>query len=152
MEGYGIAKECVYYSRIPCFIIKSICDWGVLKNITNNLLGEEIILPKFFKDKLQAYACFCAGVVFFKLLKQEKDKLLSLKIYNEVNNSVNGNKFLEGIKYYTPQEIVEWLSRYYSIKEDYAKQIFKMLIKRNYIKKTNNLETLYKYNTKKKDV
>ena len=24
MEGYGLAKECIYYSHIPCLIIKAI--------------------------------------------------------------------------------------------------------------------------------
>ncbi len=39
MEGYGIFKECTRYGRdgggkekVPCIIIKAICDWGAQKN------------------------------------------------------------------------------------------------------------------------
>lgn len=39
MEGYGIFKECMRYGRdgkgkekVPCIIIKAICDWGAQKN------------------------------------------------------------------------------------------------------------------------
>lgn len=47
MEGYGIFKECVRYGRdgkgkekVPCIIIKAICDWGAQKNGFLNTLDD----------------------------------------------------------------------------------------------------------------
>ena len=40
MEGYGLAKECIYYCNIPCVILKAICDWGVCKNIDEYLANN----------------------------------------------------------------------------------------------------------------
>lgn len=74
MEGYGLFKECNSSKKsIPCFILKSICDWGENKNFDTkeedlfNLFikvtqmkrnGHEILAS--LKDRLQAYACNCA--------------------------------------------------------------------------------------------
>lgn len=70
MEGYGLFKECngSYYS-IPCLVVKSICDWGVMKNFDtksiferlcdkDNYINEEE--QKTLKDRLQAFASFQA--------------------------------------------------------------------------------------------
>lgn len=71
MEGYGLFKECKAseYS-MPCLIVKSICDWAVVKNfdaknVFNNLninsFEKEIITT--IKDRLQAYAAHQAFLV-----------------------------------------------------------------------------------------
>lgn len=48
MEGYGMFKECMQYGRtgngqvkLPCVIIKAICDWGAQKNDFLNTLNPE---------------------------------------------------------------------------------------------------------------
>ncbi len=72
MEGYGLAKECIYYSNIPCVILKSICDWGACKNIGNYL---DKSLPaeckKDTKGQIQAYTAFLAYTVLKKLFYEE---------------------------------------------------------------------------------
>lgn len=68
MEGYGMAKECYYYNKVPCMLIKSICDWGVSKNIDD--LIEEKTGMSYGKDKIQAYSAYCAFTVLNKLLKE----------------------------------------------------------------------------------
>lgn len=83
MEGYGIFKECNCSDfKIPCFILKSICDWGAEKNfdISDNKtlnyfidIWNSACLPnkkikkitaenklKTLKDQLQAYSAYCA--------------------------------------------------------------------------------------------
>lgn len=66
MEGYGLFKECkgTYYS-IPCLIIKSICDWAVMKNFETKDIFKRICNENQFvsekeqeslKDRLQAYS------------------------------------------------------------------------------------------------
>lgn len=82
MEGYGLAKECVYYAKIPCVIIKSICDWGELKNIENAFKENVLNYHDNLKDKLQAYASFCAGLTLLDLFLEDGDKLLALSIIN----------------------------------------------------------------------
>lgn len=67
MEGYGLAKECIYYSKIPCVILKAICDWGVSKNVDdeiNKVLNTNGI---DYKGRIQAYASYCAFTVLKKL-------------------------------------------------------------------------------------
>ena len=146
MEGYGIAKECVYYAHIPCFIIKSICDWGVLKNITPYIIESECVVPKFLKDKLQAYACFCAGIVLIKLLEKEKDKIVTLQIIDDISRCGKGRDFLKGNLFYKKEEIINWIVHYYRIDESYAENLFNLLIDTEIITKTSNLRAkLYKY-------
>lgn len=88
MEGYGVAKECIYYSKIPCIILKSICDWGACKDIEEKLKKDGVEHPYNLKDKLQAYASFCAGIVLVDLLNKHTSKILKLAIirYLEENN------------------------------------------------------------------
>ncbi len=84
MEGYGLAKECIYYSHIPCLIIKAICDWGACKDI-NKYLDESFsnIIRNTLKDQMQAYAAYYAFVFLRKLFYEEvfsKDcTMLSIK-------------------------------------------------------------------------
>ena len=146
MEGYGMAKECIYYSHIPCFIVKSICDWGVLKNITPILNGENCVIPEYLKDRLQAYASFCAGIVLFKLIDSDKEEFVKLKIYDDVSGCVKGDNFLSGIKYYDKKKIIDWLARYYNTDNNIAEKIFGMLINNKYIVSTTCVPNKYKYN------
>ncbi len=82
MEGYGLFKECNSNSfRIPCVLLKSICDWGTEKNFdaNNQQIQSELMaaiaasgdtcpneedelkdLLGTLKDRLQAYAANCA--------------------------------------------------------------------------------------------
>ena len=87
MEGYGLFKESrgTYYS-IPCLIIKSICDWAIMKNFktkdifqrlsseNNNIMVSEEE-QKSLKDRIQAYSANQA----FKVL----NILLDNKIFEE---------------------------------------------------------------------
>lgn len=74
MEGYGLAKEGLFYSNNPkvaCLILKAICDWGALKNI-DNYIAEEIGAADggTYKDQIQAYTAFCAYKVLSVLLDE----------------------------------------------------------------------------------
>lgn len=80
MEGYGVFKECNCSDfKIPCLILKSICDWAVEKNFdledentlrlfkemynaSNENIGDEEVkqLLGSLKDRLQAYSASCA--------------------------------------------------------------------------------------------
>lgn len=80
MEGYGVFKECNCPDfRIPCLVLKSICDWGIEKNFniedediiqnfkviynkSNKLINDEMAknLINTLKDRLQAYSSDCA--------------------------------------------------------------------------------------------
>lgn len=85
MEGYGLFKECkgTYY-MVPCLIVKSICDWAVMKNFEAKDIFERLCNEadkvseeeqRSLKDRIQAYASFQA----FKVL----DILLSNKIFGD---------------------------------------------------------------------
>lgn len=79
MEGYGVFKECwAFDCNLPCLIIKSICDWGVMKNFTDVNNAQEILRNNdidteelnIIKDALQAYASFHACCVFGTLIEK----------------------------------------------------------------------------------
>lgn len=72
MEGYGLAKECIYYLNTSCLIIKSICDWGACKDI-KSYLGDDFPsdVKDDLKDRLQAYAAYCAYTFLKKILYEE---------------------------------------------------------------------------------
>ena len=94
MEGYGLFKECCGGNFvIPCVIIKSICDWGVMKNIIDRSSFDEIFInnninDKEFdsiKDRLQAYASYNACCVLEKFLeKQIFDQSIYTKLKDEI--------------------------------------------------------------------
>lgn len=130
MEGYGIAKECAYYAKIPCIIIKSICDWGVLKNIEDILEEEGIECPKYLKDKLQSYAAFCAGIVLINLYNKEKEAIFSLKLIDHIAQSLSGRNFLNGNTSSTKGKINKLLKEFYCIDNNKANNIFDLLIKK----------------------
>lgn len=130
MEGYGIAKECAYYANIPCIIIKSICDWGVLKNIDDILKEERIECPKYLKDKLQSYAAFCAGIVLMNLYYKEKELIFSSKLINYIARSLSGRNFLNGNTSNKKESINKILKKFYCVDNDKANNIFDLFIKK----------------------
>lgn len=81
MEGYGLGKECMFYD-IPCMLIKSICDWGVAKNIDNEV--QEATKVTKSKDKIQAYTSYCAYTVLKKLFNEQ---LFEKSLYDELKHS-----------------------------------------------------------------
>lgn len=133
MEGYGIAKECAYYANIPCVIIKSICDWGVLKNIEDILHEERVECPKYLKDKLQSYAAFCAGIILMDLYNKEKEIIFSLKLIDHVAQSLSGRNFLNGNTSNTKEKIKKFLKEFYCIDNNKANDVFDLLIKNEFL-------------------
>lgn len=109
MEAYGLFKECNNaYRNIPCTVIKSICDWGILKNVDDAEIYKEIFgeqsdekEAKFVKDKLQAFAAYHSFLVLETLLKGiqngkgQIEKPFEVSIYkricNKVKNETNEN-------------------------------------------------------------
>lgn len=86
MEGYGLAKECIYYNKIPCVILKAICDWGAIKNIDQYIDEQRVEASKPYKDQIQAYTTYCA----YRALKElfinqvfKRDNLI-LSIHDEL--------------------------------------------------------------------
>lgn len=71
MEGYGLAKECMFYIHIPCVILKAICDWGAVKNIDAYIPKTQLKTKDHIKDQIQAFAAYCAFVCLFELFKSE---------------------------------------------------------------------------------
>lgn len=113
MEGYGLFKEC-YGAVMPCLIVKSICDWGVQKNINapdifKDICGEECLTElTSVKDRLQAYASYNAFCVLAKLLEK---RIFESSIYIRLKDKIRSDKH-EHVIYYA------------RIKKDYLKNIF----------------------------
>lgn len=78
MEGFGLGKECSFYN-IPCMLIKSICDWGAGKNIDNEVERATSVINS--KNKIQAYASYCAYTVLQKLFDNQ---LFGASLYDEL--------------------------------------------------------------------
>lgn len=78
MEAYGLYKESNNaYRNMPCIVIKSICDWGIAKNlcklsIYKKVMGHEESEDeiKKIKDKLQALSACNSFSVLDILLKE----------------------------------------------------------------------------------
>lgn len=91
MEGYGLFKECNGAGfSIPCIVLKSICDWAIMKNfdpkdifmkLCNDNNSITIQEQNSLKDRLQAYAAFCAYSVLNILLSK---KIFENSIYNGI--------------------------------------------------------------------
>lgn len=137
MEGYGIAKECIYYAKIPCFIVKAICDWGVCKDIDKKLKEGQVSCPENLKDRLQAYAAFCAAIVLFNLLNFEKEKLLSLDII-EWMGSQRGKNSIKLNNYVKKDVIIGNIKKYYKTDEKNANKVFEILIENDIFKVTTD--------------
>lgn len=95
MEGYGLFKECCGGDNIiPCILIKAICDWGVLKNLTDipsiqNFLSENGIIDNeelvTIKDRIQSCAAYNAYRVLDVLLK---NCIFYKSIYDQVKPKI----------------------------------------------------------------
>lgn len=101
MEGYGLFKECWGANYIlPCLIIKSICDWGVLKNFTHLPVARQILVEHkidekeldFVKDSLQAYASFHAYCVLDLLIQK---RVFSPSIYSQLHSKIERSGEIE---------------------------------------------------------
>lgn len=129
MEGYGIAKECIYYAKVPCFIVKAICDWGVCKDIDKKLKEEQVLCPENLKDRLQAYAAFCAAIVLLQLLNSEKEKLLSLRVIEWMGDNQRGRNCVKEKNFVSKEIIIGNIKKFYKINENDANRIFSILLK-----------------------
>ena len=147
MEGYGLAKECIYYTQIPCLIVKAICDWGEAKNIDKVLEDAHLPFPPHLKDKLQAYAAFCAGVVLTQLLEQEKEVLLPLYLIQWMGDQTKSDAIGE-CDYVDREVILKHIKSLYKVKLDDAQMIFDKLEQYQFIKQVAN-GTRYHVNTDK---
>ena len=114
MEGYGVFKECNRSDfKVPCLVIKSICDWGaeknfdtsnettiatfksIVKSIPDSKTTDEIKqLVSTLKDRIQAYSVSCAFKVLDIMMQycELKKSLLNelrewLSIYNGVSTT-----------------------------------------------------------------
>lgn len=154
MEGYGIAKECIYYSNTPFFIIKSICDWGDKKNIeqilidyymqgkslkeqNDNKCPSEIKdylpkkpIPSHLKDRLQAYAAFCAADSLIKLLTEKKECFLTFEFFKQLQE--------KGLSFFSKIELIDEIQQFYPQSEPNG--IFRLLVDEKYIIPTSNLD------------
>lgn len=148
MEGYGIAKECVFYAKIPCLMIKAICDWGVCKDIDRKLREEEISCPEKFKDKLQAYAAFCSAMVLLQLLNCEKETFLSLGIIKWMGDKQRGKNCILKDEYVEKEKIIRDINKYYNVNRESANKIFKIFLENNLIIKSQDekLHDKYRFN------
>ena len=137
MEGYGLAKECIFYAKIPCVIIKAICDWGELKNIEQALKQAKIKFPINLKDKLQAYASFCSGIVLIRLLYQEKKDFLTPQIVKWMGELDRKHR-VDIYNYVDKDSLMRIIKRFYCTDDENADQIFEKLIYSKIIKVTKN--------------
>lgn len=107
MEAYGLFKECKNaYRNMPCFAIKSICDWGVEKNINMPALYREVMNDdkaseeevKAVKNKLQALAAAHSFEVLDIILKGITskdgyvDKAFESSFYEQLKESILGDE------------------------------------------------------------
>lgn len=130
MEGYGLAKECIYYAHIPCFIIKGICDWGELKNIDEELHKRKIEYPPQLKDQLQSYAAFCAGIALMKLFNEYPKELLTLEFVKCLGKGRNRISKYDPVK---KELIVNRIKKFYNTSAEKAEEIFRQLLKNHVI-------------------
>lgn len=137
MEGYGIAKECIYYAKVPCFIVKAICDWGICKDIDKKLKEEQVLCPENLKDRLQAYAAFCSAIVLFQLLNDGKENLLSLGIVKWMGRQ-RGKNCIKQCDYVKKDVIIGNIRKYYRIDEKKANIIFQILTENSIFKATED--------------
>lgn len=96
MEGYGLYKECgTAYRDMDCVIVKSICDWGIVKQINypdiyKEVMGTECDDTRLIKDQLQANAAYHSYLVL-KLLIEEKVFMPS--IYDMLKSIILESKY-----------------------------------------------------------
>ena len=152
MEGYGLAKECVYYAKMPCFMIKSICDWGEYKNIDKVLSSiKNVVVPQHLKDKLQAYSAFCAGICLITLFNEYIENSLEIELIEWMADKKRGNKICDSNNHLKKPDILRNIKAFYSIKNDFegeelAETILDTLLENEIVKYYEANET---YTTRK---
>lgn len=92
MEGYGLFKECNGFSHaIPCLIVKSICDWAVLKNFDTRPIFEKMGAniseeeQKTIKERIQAYSAYQAYCVVNIMLEKH---LFNDSVYKTIRDYI----------------------------------------------------------------
>lgn len=74
MESYGLFKECKSNSlNVSCFVLKSICDWGINKNFNQKDC-------KLLNEILNKYNCVLSGYKLENLLKTLKDRIQAFSV------------------------------------------------------------------------
>lgn len=83
MEGYGLAKESIYYNHTSCMVLKAICDWGAIKDIDKFIDRKQLKLEYNYKDQIQAYTVYCAYRVLNELFDKKifEDRNIITSIY-----------------------------------------------------------------------
>ena len=115
MEGYGLAKEGLFYSsnaEMACVILKAICDWGAIKNIDDYVKKEKNELVASYKDQLQAYTAFCAFKTLAVLFEEQvfspdniiRSLIIKLTERYSLNNAIPMSCFCDYIEEYLEEE------------------------------------------------
>lgn len=96
MEGYGLAKECMFYIHIPCVILKAICDWGAVKNIDEYIPKTHLIIKDHIKDQIQAFSAYCAFTCLYELFKNEvfKSQNIVSTVYQSLHMAYYNDGFI----------------------------------------------------------
>ena len=94
MEGSGIYFAC-NREKIPCIVIKGICDWGVNKNALDKILEDEPNRPdnNTLKDCIQALAFKNAFSAVRCLLKYDNTMISENHSIQDVANTLASNLF-----------------------------------------------------------
>ncbi len=110
MEGYGLYKECHDMGRkIPCVIIKGICDWGIEKNIDvkdeekyslfcsvlkDKALKDKELRNRFntLKERSQAYAAACAFNILDLILKEKRIACFPPSLFDTIKEKMTYDK------------------------------------------------------------
>lgn len=108
MEGYGLGKECLFYN-IPCMLIKSICDWGVAKNIDKYIERRTNIANS--KDKIQAYTSYCAYTVLNILFNEN---LFEKSLYHRIKQYFRERYIAENSCFVPSDEVNNVIHEYYT--------------------------------------
>jgi len=151
MEAYGLYKECQGFDHsMPCFLVKSICDYGVAKNIDD--IFEEDSLPSNIKDILQAYASNKAYDVL-KVIFNERDSFINSSIYSifisclknlqDKDNYTLNKKMIDDII----KEIQKYA--YKTVDKSCVNLILNKAAKDGHISRINNGNTIFKINSKR---
>lgn len=94
MEGSGIYFAC-NREKIPCIVIKGICDWGVNKNAWDKILEDEPNRPdnNTVKDCIQALAFKNAFSALRCLLEYDNTMISENHSIQDVANTLTSNLF-----------------------------------------------------------
>ena len=142
MEGYGLFKECQSYrKRLPCLLVKSICDWGAAKNINEIDSLEYTKELSTIKDELQAFASYKAYDILEKLLDKES-RLFKISLFEHIVNEIKLMKISHN-KAITTHIFDDLIKTYiYNtdiVNKEYRNLCLKLLEEKNIIQKSGNV-------------